>query len=133
MLNSPYGSLIAPWGWSRVKGCREVPGRKDTMHAAIIGTDATVKFVETKPDGIGWLQDAVNGRFEVVQTGEADVWVNDEFLFGGEALNLIGSAIAGQPILGNVVVTGPPDHEGHSTGISDRLVALLRRDLTVVA
>jgi len=104
------------------------------IHAAIVRTNGTVTFVQSpRPEGIQWLRDAVGGRFDVVSTAHADVWVNDEGLLVGLPLNLIATAMTRSPLVGDAVITGPVDHGGETTDILPRLVQLLRRDLVEVA
>lgn len=98
------------------------------MHAAIVRTDGSVTFVESKPEGIDAIQAAVGGWFACVGTPHADVFVDDEGLLVGKPINLIASVIAGQPLVGDAWVCGPSDRNGDSTPIMPRLVELLRRD-----
>jgi hypothetical protein len=57
-----------------------------------------------------------------------DLWCNENGIAEGKPLNLIASAIysetfnAGNPILGNVIITGGSDDEGETLGLSDELV-----------
>ena len=75
------------------------------------------------------LSDTVEGMIECVHLSEnEDLWCNENGIAEGKPLNLIASAIysetfnAGNPILGNVIITGGADEEGETLGLSDELV-----------
>lgn len=100
------------------------------IHAAIIRTDGTASFIENHPT-LKDLQEGVGGLVACVATKHADVWVDDEGLLVGKELNLVASAIGGQTLVGDAVITGPVDGEGNTTPIMERLVELIRRDFIV--
>ena len=75
------------------------------------------------------LSDAVGGMIECVGLKDADLWCNENGISEGLDLNMIASAIysdafgAGNPILGNVIITGSVDAEGETLGLTDEQVA----------
>lgn len=118
----PYWHL-AGHGFRTTKG--------DSMiHAAIIRTDGTASFIEHHPT-LSDLQAGVGGLIARVASKHADVWVDDEGLLVGKPINLVASAIGGQSLVGDAVLTGPVDGEGNTTPIIERLVELIRRDFIV--
>lgn len=99
--------------------------------AVIIETSGHKKVVEFDNDtSYKTLSDAVGGMIELVRLDEkTDLWCNENGIAEGLSLNMIGSAIysetfnAGNPILGNIVITGGSDEEGHTLGLTDEQVA----------
>ena len=66
---------------------------------------------------------------ECVGLKDADLWCNENGIAEDLELNMIASAIysdafgAGNPILGNVIITGSVDAEGETLGLTDEQVA----------
>ena len=98
--------------------------------AVVITTEGT-KSVVTFTIGNSYkiLSDTVEGMIECVHLSEnEDLWCNENGIAEGKPLNLIASAIysetfnAGNPILGNVIITGGADDEGETLGLSDELI-----------
>jgi hypothetical protein len=98
--------------------------------AVVITTEGT-KSVVTFTIGNSYkiLSDTVEGMIECVRLSEnEDLWCNENGIAEGKPLNLIASAIysetfnAGNPILGNVIITGGADDEGETLGLSDELI-----------
>jgi hypothetical protein len=98
--------------------------------AVVITTEGEKSVVTfTIGDSYKILSDTVEGMIECVRLSEnEDLWCNDNGIAEGKPLNLIASAIysetfnAGNPILGNVIITGGADEEGETLGLSDELV-----------
>lgn len=98
--------------------------------AVVITTEGEKSVVTfTIGDSYKILSDTVGGMIECVSLSEnEDMWCNDNGIAEGKPLNLIASAIysetfnAGNPILGNVIITGGADEEGETLGLSDELV-----------
>lgn len=91
------------------------------------GTKSVVTF--TIGDSYKILSDTVEGMIECVRLSEnEDMWCNENGIAEGRPLNMIASAIysetfnAGNPILGNVIITGGADDEGETLGLSDELI-----------
>jgi hypothetical protein len=91
------------------------------------GTKSVVTF--TIGDSYKILSDTVEGMIECVRLSEnEDLWCNENGIAEGRPLNMIASAIysetfnAGNPILGNVIITGGADDEGETLGLSDELI-----------
>lgn len=98
---------------------------------AVVITTEGVKSVVTFTIGNSYkiLSDTVEGMIECVSLSEnEDMWCNDNGISEGRPLNLIASAIyletfnAGNPVLGDVIITGGADSEGETLGLSDGLV-----------
>ena len=98
--------------------------------AVVITTEGT-KSVVTFTIGNSYkiLSDTVEGMIECVSLSDnEDLWCNENGIAEGKPLNLIASAIysetfnAGNPILGNVIITGGADDEGETLGLSDELI-----------
>ena len=100
------------------------------MKAVIITTSGEKSVVEFDNETCyKTLSDAVGGMIECVGIDEnTDMWVNENGIAEGLPLNLHGSAIysetwkAGNPILGNVIITGGTDEEGYTLGLTDEQV-----------
>jgi len=98
--------------------------------AVVITTEGTKSVVTfTIGDSYKILSDTVEGMIECVTLSDKeDMWCNENGIAEGKPLNLIASAIysetfnAGNPILGNVIITGGADDEGETLGLSDELV-----------
>jgi hypothetical protein len=98
--------------------------------AVVITTEGTKSVVTfTIGDSYKILSDTVEGMIECVHLSEnEDLWCNENGIAEGKPLNLIASAIysetfnAGNPILGNVIITGGADDEGETLGLSDELI-----------
>lgn len=98
--------------------------------AVIIKTDGS-KEVATFTVGKSYqlLSDTVGGMIECVRLAEdTDLWCNENGISEGLELNMIASAIysetfnAGNPILGDVIITGGADEEGETLGLTDEQV-----------
>ena len=98
--------------------------------AVVITTEGEKSVVTfTIGDSYKILSDTVEGMIECVTLSDKeDMWCNENGIAEGKPLNLIASAIysetfnAGNPILGNVIITGGADDEGETLGLSDELV-----------
>jgi hypothetical protein len=98
--------------------------------AVIISTEGHKSVVEFDfGKSYQLLSDAVGGMIECVGLKDADLWCNENGISEGLDLNMIASAIysdafgAGNPILGNVIITGSADDEGETLGLTDEQVA----------
>ena len=98
--------------------------------AVIISTEGHKSVVEFDfGKSYQLLSDAVGGMIECVGLKDADLWCNENGISEGLDLNMIASAIysdafgAGNPILGNVIITGSVDDEGETLGLTDEQVA----------
>ena len=98
--------------------------------AVIISTEGHKSVVEFEfGNSYQILSDAVGGMIECVGLKDADLWCNENGIAEGLELNMIASAIysdafgAGNPILGNVIITGSADDEGETLGLTDEQVA----------
>ena len=98
--------------------------------AVIISTEGQKSVVEFEfRKSYQLLSDAVGGMIECVGLKDADLWCNENGIAEGLELNMIASAIysdafgAGNPILGNVIITGSVDAEGETLGLTDEQVA----------
>ena len=98
--------------------------------AVIISTEGHKSVVEFEfGKSYQILSDAVGGMIECVGLKDADLWCNENGIAEGLELNMIASAIysdafgAGNPILGNVIITGSVDAEGETLGLTDEQVA----------
>ena len=99
--------------------------------AVVITTEGEKSVVTfTIGDSYKILSDTVEGMIECVRLSEnEDLWCNENGIAEGKPLNLIASAIysetfnAGNPILGNVIITGSVDAEGETLGLTDEQVA----------
>ena len=102
----------------------------EKQKAVIITTEGN-KSVVTFDFGNSYqiLSDAVGGMIECVGLKDADLWCNENGIAEGLELNMIASAIysdafgAGNPVLGNVIITGSVDAEGETLGLTDEQVA----------
>ena len=98
--------------------------------AIIITTEGKKSVVTfTIGDSYKLLSDSVGGMIECVGLSEnEDLWCNDNGISERLPLNMIASAIyseafgAGNPILGDVIITGGADDEGETLGLSDELI-----------
>lgn len=98
--------------------------------AVVITTEGTKSVVTfTIGESYKILSDTVEGMIECVRLSEnEDMWCNENGIAEGRSLNMIASAIysetfnAGNPILGNVIITGGADDEGETLGLSDELI-----------
>lgn len=62
-------------------------------------------IVEELPNGeLSTLQNAVGGYVEAIYLGDLVMWVNEEGLLQGLPENIAASMIAGQRIVGDVVI-----------------------------
>ena len=102
----------------------------EKQKAVIISTDGHKSVVEFEfGKSYQILSDAVGGMIECVGLKDADLWCNENGIAEGLELNMIASAIysdafgAGNPILGNVIITGSVDAEGETLGLTDEQVA----------
>ena len=77
------------------------------------------------------IQRHVGGLFDVVEctwtydgdTFNCDMFVHDEGLILGLPWNPTGAALAQRPIVGDVVITGPPDRDGNGTDYDPKVLA----------
>lgn len=98
--------------------------------AVIIKADNTKEVVTfTIGNSYKTLSNAVGGMIECVRLAEnEDLWCNENGIAEGLELNMIASAIysetfnAGNPILGDVIITGGADEEGETLGLTDEQV-----------
>ena len=102
----------------------------EKQKAVIISTEGHKSVVEFEfGKSYQLLSDAVGGMIECVGLKDADLWCNENGISEGLDLNMIASAIysdafgAGNPILGNVIITGSADDEGETLGLTDEQVA----------
>jgi len=102
----------------------------EKQKAVIISTEGHKSVVEFEfGKSYQILSDAVGGMIECVGLKDADLWCNENGIAEGLELNMIASAIysdafgAGNPILGNVIITGSVDAEGETLGLTDEQVA----------
>ena len=102
----------------------------EKQKAVIISTEGHKSVVEFEfGKSYQLLSDAVGGMIECVGLKDADLWCNENGIAEGLDLNMIASAIysdafgAGNPILGNVIITGSVDAEGETLGLTDEQVA----------
>lgn len=102
----------------------------EKQKAVIISTEGHKSVVEFDfGKSYQLLSDAVGGMIECVGLKDADLWCNENGIAEGLDLNMIASAIysdafgAGNPILGNVVITGSVDGAGETLGLTDKQVA----------
>ena len=102
----------------------------EKQKAVIISTEGHKSVVEFEfGKSYQILSDAVGGMIECVSLKDADLWCNENGIAEGLDLNMIASAIysnafgAGNPVLGNVIITGSVDAEGETLGLTDKQVA----------
>jgi len=102
----------------------------EKQKAVIISTDGHKGVVEFEiGKSYELLSNAVGGMIECVSLEDADLWCNENGIAEGLDLNMIASAIysnafgAGNPVLGNVIITGSVDAEGETLGLTDEQVA----------
>jgi len=102
----------------------------EKQKAVIISTEGHKSVVEFEfGKSYQILSDAVGGMIECVSLKDADLWCNENGIAEGLDLNMIASAIysnafgAGNPVLGNVIITGSVDAEGETLGLTDEQVA----------
>ena len=102
----------------------------EKQKAVIISTEGHKSVVEFEfGKSYQLLSDAVGGMIECVGLKDADLWCNENGIAEGLELNMIASAIysnafgAGNPVLGNVIITGSVDAEGETLGLTDEQVA----------
>lgn len=101
----------------------------EKQKAVIISTEGHKSVVEFEfGKSYQILSDAVGGMIECVGLKDADLWCNENGISEGLDLNMIASAIysdafgAGNPILGNVIITGSVDDEGETLGLTEEQV-----------
>lgn len=105
--------------------------------ALIIKTDGTHEIKEFFT-GCSYevIRDGVGGFIECVNLGFldwADMWVNEEGKLDGLPLNSIGTTLwvaeygPTDVIVGDIVITGGPDAEGNTTGLSEMQLSQLLR------
>jgi len=102
----------------------------EKQKAVIISTEGHKSVVEFEfGKSYQILSDAVGGMIECVSLKDADLWCNENGIAEGLDLNMIASAIysnafgAGNPVIGNVIITGSVDAEGETLGLTDEQVA----------
>lgn len=100
------------------------------IHATIIRTDGTMTMIDHRPT-LAELQAAVGGLIAPAYGPEGiSVYVNDEGLLIGLPLNLIASALCGQGLVGDAVITGPVGNDGETSPLAEhRLGTVLLRNL----
>lgn len=79
------------------------------MNALKISTDGNISVVNMPRNGssqLGFLRRCVDGHIERVESRYGDVYVNEEGLLNGLAINPIASDIAEMQLVGDVVITG---------------------------
>ena len=101
----------------------------DSFQWAIIRTDERVDFRRGKPS-LKDLQDAVGGWIEAVPHRHPDfsAFCNEEGKINGLPLNSVATnftGIHGDVLVGDVVITGPPDEEGENTSLPDNVIERL--------
>ena len=102
------------------------------MNAVItIKVDGTKSVESVETIDRDFLQGAVSGYIEAVNLPpyEATMYVNEEGLIRGLHINALASEIAGQLLVGDVVIVGPTNENGEDTGLSDEQIASLLLDL----
>jgi Domain of unknown function (DUF3846) len=104
-----------------------------TRNILIIRTDGTTEVGDLDaPEGsLKVLQNAVGGYVEAVDLRDpeepATMWVNEDGIALGLPMNVYGTLIyqlmyhTPNGILGDIAISGLPDDEGDTTGISDKL------------
>lgn len=99
------------------------------MKALVITPFADAYLVELDPIGVGdQLRALVGGWIEFVgRRDRCDGFGNEEAMLRGWPLNVLARMLLGNQIRGNVVLVGPPDDEGNTTGLDDESIAMLRR------
>jgi hypothetical protein len=97
--------------------------------AVIIKADGFKEVVIFEIGAYKYISEAVGGMFDCVGISKnEDMYCNDNAIAEGLPLNLFASAIyseafgAGNPILGDVIITGGVDDEGETLGLTDELV-----------
>ena len=75
-------------------------------------------------NGLSDYQTAVGGLITSVHavSGLCEGYANDEGLYLNMPLNAIASILFGQYLVGNVVIIGAPDYEGHDTDADESLL-----------
>ena len=102
------------------------------MKAVItIKVDGTRSVESVETIDLDFLQEAVGGYIEAVglSSYEATMYVNEEGLIRGLPMNPLASEIAGQLLVGDVVIVGPTNEDGEDTGLSDEQIDSLLLDL----
>ncbi len=99
----------------------------DTVWAASITTDGDIALLTEKPD-YPTLSRAVGGLIAPVNCPHGDtVYVNDEGLLQGLALNMGAMLVAEhEHLVGDAIVCGPLDDEGDHLPLSAPVVKFLR-------
>jgi hypothetical protein len=99
----------------------------EKQKAVIISTEGHKSVVEFEfGKSYQLLSDAVGGMIECVSLKDADLWCNENGIAEGLELNMIASAIysnafgAGNPVLGNVIITGSVDAEGEIAALGQQ-------------
>lgn len=76
-------------------------------------------------------QRAVGGYIETVSLDDRhDLIANEEGLIQRLPMNLLASAIAKRPLVGDVVIVGFDDASGHFVDVDDSIVDSIRRTLS---
>jgi len=97
-----------------------------TVHARVISPDHDIAEELVYESGdLAPLQEAVGGWVEGLEIPEGFLYANEEGLLRSLPTNPAASLLAGRPIVGTVVVTGPI-RRGSSTSIPDALAHRLR-------
>jgi len=130
-------SASDPWSTIYVANGAIATKGESMIHAVIIRTDGTMSVIDHCPT-LSELQGAVGGLIAPIYGPEGITgYVNDEGLLIGLPLNLIASALGGQPLVGDAIITGPLDSKGETTPLAEHrlgtvLLRNLRRDLREV-
>lgn len=108
------------------------------MIGIIINPDKTLE--ERDFTSLKAKQEVVKGLIEPISlTGDHTLWINEEFryLFNNTDFNSIATDVCGlagrpdimlrDPILGPVILVGPPDHKGNDTDVTDEARNWVRR------
>lgn len=98
-----------------------------------ITTDSETNVLDLDaPEGsLAVLQGAVGGNIECVDFRAFDMYVNEDGKFDGSEFNRFATRLFREAfgpvdlVMGNVVIVGPVNRNGDSTGLSDDAIALL--------
>lgn len=112
------------------------------MHAVKITTGGTVEVVDyPADDSLHFLQACVGGYVEAIDFSvarfEVTMWLNEEGKVYGLPRNGLATWLAqdsimlGDWIAGDVVITGLPDNDGNTQGLTDYETAALKTWLGV--
>ena len=102
------------------------------MNAVItIKADGTKSVESVETIDLDFLQEAVGGYIEAVGLSSYDavMYVNEEGILRGLPVNPEASDIAGQILVGDVIIVGQTNSEGEDTGLSDEQIASFLLDL----